>query len=170
VLLVDGPAAWNVSTLEQSRDQRMFGRVRRVLDDDPRAKVLLYVGNTHTSEGVRLKDLAEGPGHRADAIPIEIDPVAKLLDLYTGGKSLSVRTVGPDDPLGAMLKRRFPKMTRLTIAVDGSALERSVNCLEPGGSFNEALRATPLGVVTDVVVVVPDHGVARTWPAGADAR
>ncbi len=90
LMLIDGPSKWNVDTLEQTRDQRMFAHVRRVLDTQPAARVILFVGNTHTTEKLLMNRLAEGPGHRSDALRFQGYTVAHLLDLYTGGRSLSI--------------------------------------------------------------------------------
>lgn len=154
LLLVDGPSSWNVDRLEQTRDQRMFAHLRKVYDVDPAAKILLYVGNTHTVEGIQLETEAEGEGHRFGAHRIKTYPVAHLLDLWLEGKSLSVRTVDEGDPVGRallpLLARK--KAARLVIPIDDSPLARQKGALEPGGSYNVALRDEELQVVTDWIV------------------
>lgn len=153
VLLIDGPSSWNVSTLEQTRDQRMFRHLRRVLDSDPAARILVYVGNSHTTENLQLLDGAEGPGHRQDEFVLPAFRVAHLLELYSKGSSLSVRTVDPQDPIGRALKGRFGQQRkRLFIRVDGTPLENVTGCIEPGGSWNAALRDAPVGKFVDYLV------------------
>lgn len=170
VLLIDGPSAWNVSALEQTRDQRMFAHLRRVFDFDPAARVLVFVGNFHTTEGIQLLDGFEGPGHRMDAFVLPVFTLAHLLDLYLGGQSLSVRTIGPEDPLGRALSERFKKQERLGIPVDGTALAALRGCLEPGGRWNEPVRHAPLGEVTDYLVAFPRWTPASPVPQPNPAR
>ncbi len=165
VLLIDGPSSWNVSRLEQTRDQRMFAHLRRVYDLDSSARILVYVGNAHTTEGVQLLAGVEGPGHRFDAFTVQIYSVAHYLDLWLRGKSLSVRTVDPSDPIWATLRSYLGKSKRLFFKVDGTVLSGERGAVSPHGSWHEAIREAKLGAIVDYIVAFPSLTDAPVWPS-----
>ena len=155
ILLIDGPSYWNVSSLEQTRDQRMFRHLRKVLDEDPTAKVLAFVGNTHTTEGVQLQALVEGPGKKPDEFQIPSFPLGYYLSLWTQERNLSIRTVSGDEPIGKLALAQL-KGQRVIVSVDDSAMSKEVGCVNPGGFLAAALKDAPLGTFTDFIVAVPE--------------
>ena len=152
VLLIDGPSSWNVDTLEQTRDQRMFRHLRRVLDDQPRAKVLAVVGNSHVVKNVQLEVLAEGAGHVLDAHRLAAYRLGHFVTLYTKGEALLVRTVDPSDGLGRALAEPLTRRSRLSSPVAGTSLAELPDSLNPNGSLNVGIRRERLGVLVDWVV------------------
>lgn len=153
VVLIDGPSHWNVSKLEQSRDQAMFSRVKTLLDGDPQARVLVYCGNGHTSKNVLLNDKAAGPRGQLDRFEIPSFTLAHYLNLWTEGQTLSVRAVDSYDPIFEKLPRKMRSGDPFLLKLSSSPWAEERGLLKPGGAIHEAVREKQAGELADFLAI-----------------
>ena len=123
-------------------DAKMFKNLKRlVLDDNPRAKIAIYIGRSHISESQKL-NFVQG-GHIVDT-PTKEGFLGYLLEMYAPNKSHSIAIIDPlERPSDLVSHLRDIVKKHFALSVDSSPISTVVDM----SFFNETFGGNYDGLI-----------------------